>query len=123
MATITLDVPDKLAERLQAVEERLPEILALVLDDDSAFVDLPTTITLSTAWLEVLDFLANSPSPQAILDFKISPQAQERMEVLLGRSHSDQLDPEEKAELDSYRQIYQLFILLKARAREKAERL
>ena len=97
MAQITIEVPDSLAERLAPVRDRLPELLAHGLDQLSP---VPTEV-----YREILDFLTNNPSPQAIIDFKFSQSVQERISQLLDKSRENALTEEESAELDSYERL------------------
>ncbi|WP_219907712.1 hypothetical protein [Aphanothece hegewaldii] len=65
---------------------------------------------------EVLDFLLKSPTPQEIITFKVSPQAQKRLQTLLLKNREATLTDNENAELDVYEKLEHLMILLKARA-------
>jgi len=69
------------------------------------------------AFKEMIDFLVNSPTPQQITAFKISPTAQDRLDELLDKNREEGLTGDESAEMDVYEQINHLFLLLKARAR------
>lgn len=64
----------------------------------------------------MLDFLANGPSPEQIVAFKISPNVQIRLEDLLDKNREDGLSDDEAAELDVFSQVNHIMILLKARA-------
>jgi hypothetical protein len=57
MVQITIEVPEALAERLAAVHERLPEVLAHGLEVLSL---LPNEV-----YRALVDFLTNHPSPEA----------------------------------------------------------
>ena len=108
MAQITIEVPDVLAKRLASVQDRLPDMLARELEQ-------PPPLS-NEVYRYILAFLATSPSPQAILDFRLAPAMQERASELLEKNRSDQLTPMESAELDEYVHINDLVSLLKARA-------
>ena len=117
MATITLELNDDLVDRLNDIGDRLPQLLYHALN--TAGIpggNLPANSD-SPAWLEAIDFLAKSPSPQQIVEFKVSSRAQERLEDLLEGKRSNDLTPTEEAELETYRQVNHLFIILKARVR------
>jgi hypothetical protein len=121
MAELTIQIPDELAERLEPLRHRLPELLSQLLDstDSSPASLIEATASLPEmpqAYLEVLDFLTTQPSPQDILAFKVSPQAQERLSVLLHKNRENSLTEAETNELDAYEQLEHLIILLKARA-------
>lgn len=77
--------------------------------------DFAPSISIQT---DVLDFLMTSPSPQQIIDFHASEQAQERMRYLLEANRQGTLTPEERAELDEASQMNHFVIMLKARARK-----
>jgi len=108
MVQITIDVPEALAERLAAVHERLPEVLAHGLE---ALSPLPNEI-----YRALLDFLTNNPSPQAVLNFRPTPQMQERISALLEKNRAAQLTPAEAVELDEYERINRFVRKLKIRA-------
>jgi hypothetical protein len=121
MATITLQIPDELAQRLEPLQNRLPELLWQILE----LTKNPTTIEpeinthsgdIPAVYQEVLDFLIKSPIPQEIVNFKVSQQAQIRLQILLDKNRESILNPMEIEELDVYEQLEHLIILLKARA-------
>lgn len=117
MATITLELNDELVERLHQAGDRLPALLSQALDFGGIPGKALPASPASSAWLEAIDFLAKSPSPQEIIDFKLSSESQERLEELLDNQQTNELTLVEQAELDTYRQINHLFIVLKARTR------
>ncbi|MEG4504483.1 hypothetical protein QUA81_10240 [Microcoleus sp. F6_B4] len=121
MATITLQIPDELAQRLEPLQNRLPELLWQLLE----LTKNPTTIEpeipshiadIPAVYQEVLDFLINTPTPQNIVNFKVSQQAQTRLQILLDKNRESTLNSMEIAELDVCEQLEHLMILLKARA-------
>ncbi len=65
---------------------------------------------------DVLDFLMSAPSPQEMIDFHASENAQERLRYLLEANRQGVLTPDERAELDEAGQMNHLVMLLKARA-------
>lgn len=105
MATITLEVPDALAEQIVQLREHLPEWLALSLHQPA----LP-----ATTYRYILDFLASNPSSEQIAAFAPPFEVQERLRTLLERSTHNALSPIEQAELDEYEQIEHLMVLIKA---------
>lgn len=105
MAKITLEVPDELSEQLLLLGDRLPELLALSLQQPP----LPAKI-----YHYILDFLASKPTPEQIVAFRPTVQMQERLNTLLTRSKAGELTPTEKQELDEYERIEHLIIMLKA---------
>ncbi|MEM7578322.1 MAG: hypothetical protein AAF316_00465 [Cyanobacteria bacterium P01_A01_bin.80] len=121
MAELTIQIPDELAQRLEPLQNRLPELLWRLLDVEN----LPSvsqskvkteTTDIPTVYQEVLDFLIKRPTPEEIIAFKVSPLAQKRLEDLLKKNRSDTLTSIELAELDVYEQLEHMMILLKARA-------
>src|SRR6266498_1515324 len=119
MPTITLDVPDELAERLAQRRHQLPQLLAMALEFCAAEPSLvvPVSHTTHPVFEEMIDFLASGPTPEQIVAFKISPAVQGRLRELLDNNREEQLTEEEAAELDVYEQVNHLLLLLKARAR------
>ena len=71
------------------------------------------------AYEEVIDFIASGPSPGAIVSFRPSPEASERVAALVEREKSTGLSAEEKAELDHYMELEHIMRLAKARARQR----
>ena|SRR5919106_2579514 len=108
MVEITIEVPEALAERLSAVRDRLPEVLAHGLDELSP---LPNEV-----YRYVLEFLASNPSPEAVVNFKPSPAMQERISELLEKNRNSQLTSAESAELEEYERIEHCIRMLKIRA-------
>jgi hypothetical protein len=107
MAQITIEVSEELAQDLAPIRDRLPEVLARALQEQHPI--------LNETYRYVLEFLASTPSPEAILNFKMTPATQERINTLLEKNRSGQLTPAESAELDDYVRIDNLVSLLKTR--------
>jgi hypothetical protein len=108
MVQITIEVPEALAERLAAVQERLPEVLAYGLE---VLSPLPNEV-----YRALLDFVTSNPAPEAVLHFRPTPQMQERISALLDKNRHRQLTPVEAAELDEYERINRFVRKLKIRA-------
>lgn len=118
MTTITLEVPDELASQLDRIGNRLPSLLAYVLSVAGISASENKQFSPnSPVWQEAIDFLASNPHRQEIIDFKLSSKVQSRLEELLQLQHQGSLSPLERAEIETYRQINHLFVLLKARSR------
>ncbi len=113
MATITLEVPDELARRLEDVGGRLPDLLTYALDA-WGMPGSAMPIDRSFLWDEVVEFLASEPTREEILAYKISDSAQDRLEELLYLNREETLTPKEQDELDTFLQLDHLFIMLKA---------
>lgn len=105
MTTITLDVPDELAASLRRAGDRLPELLALSLQQPA----LPAAV-----YRYILDFLASQPTAEQIAAFGPTPDMTERLRTLLARQVAGDITPVETAELDEYERIEHLMILIKA---------
>lgn len=104
MATITIDIPDELSAQLTQVRDRLPELLALSLQQPA----VPAHI-----YRAILDFLASQPTPDEIVAFRPTPEMQARLTTLLSRSRAGQLTPAEQTELDEFERIEHVLVLLK----------
>ncbi|PAX45847.1 hypothetical protein [Brunnivagina elsteri] len=121
MAELTIQISDELAQRLEPLQNRLPELLWQLLDvANSSTTSQPIVQTRTTdipaVYQEVLDFLIKRPTPEEIIAFKVSAQAQKRLSELLEKNRSATLSSMELAELDVYEQLEHMMILLKARA-------
>jgi hypothetical protein len=108
MIELTIQVPDKLAEELTSVEERLPEILAYGLGQLSP---LPNQV-----YRDVLNFLISQPSPETVVKFAPTPEIQAHVSELLEKNREGTLTTAEERELDEYLHINHLVTMLKARA-------
>lgn len=79
MAELTIQIPDELAQQLEPLRNQLPELLSQLLNSANLTASPLTATTSSSelpqAYLEVIDFLIARPDPQALLAFKISPEA------------------------------------------------
>lgn len=119
MATITLELPEELAVRLDPLRDRLPELLSQWLDSESAEkkFTLSGTVMTHPVFLELIDFLSTRPTARQLLTHKASSAVQERLEELLDKNREEGLTPAEEEEMDAYRLVNHVMILLKARAR------
>ncbi len=70
------------------------------------------------AYLELIDFIARGSTPEQVLAFRPSADAQERIEALLARAKEDRLSPDEQAELDHFFQLEHILRVAKARAEQ-----
>ena len=103
MATITLEVPDELAQRLEEMSDRLPLLLAALLDTDD-FV-MPAEIDIqSRPWMEIIQFLSQPPDVDEIIEFQLSDDLQDRLEELLLIKNEGTLTTVESSELDNIMQ-------------------
>jgi hypothetical protein len=97
MPQITIEVPEKLTGRLDEVKAHLSEEVARWLTQSSS---IPAEV-----YRYILEFLAQNPSPQEIVDFKLTPATQERVSELLEKNRTSTLTAEESAELDGYERL------------------
>ncbi|MBD2297386.1 hypothetical protein [Nostoc sp. FACHB-190] len=104
MPKITLEVSEELSQQLAQVGDRLPELLALSLQQPV----IPAEI-----YRYILDFLASNPTPEQIAQFQPTPQMRERLRTLVTRSKAGELTPVELKELDEYEKIEHLMIMIK----------
>jgi hypothetical protein len=72
---------------------------------------------MTKAFEEIVDFIAAGTTPQSVAQFRASAETRERVEELIRREKSSNLQPEESAELNDYLQLEHLMRLAKARAR------
>jgi hypothetical protein len=105
MASLTIEIPDDLMERLAPIRDQLPELLRRCLQ--------PSVIS-AQVYRYILDFLTSQPTPEQVATFRPTPEMQARLKYLLTRSQDGTMEPEEMQELDEYERIEHLIILLKA---------
>ena len=68
------------------------------------------------AYEEFYALIAQKMTPQEILDFKASPEAQARLSELLDKNNEDTINVDERSELDHIIELERVFMLLKAKA-------
>ena len=107
---LTLTIPDELATRLRAVEDRLPEILELGLRE---WLSTPPGYA---GLNDLLETLARLPSPEEVLALRPATVLQDRIEELLDKNRAGGLSGEERREWEHYEYIEHLIRLAKARA-------
>jgi hypothetical protein len=111
MAELTLTLPDELAKRVEPLRY-LPTILELSL----LALKTPAAQTAS----EIVEFLRENPEPQAVLDYFITPRAQERMDHLQALNRAGMISETELKELDELLLIGHIVIALKIDLKQKA---
>jgi len=74
--------------------------------------------TVSPAYLEIIEFIAAGTTPEAVSQFRPSPEAQRRIGQLVEREKESALTPEEKAELDHFLELEHILRMAKAKARQ-----
>jgi hypothetical protein len=114
VSAITLNnIPDDLADRLRAQQDRLPEILELGLREWSA---TPPAFQWSA---EVLEFLASLPAPEEIIALRPSDSLRDRVRALVQKSRAGALSQDEEDEWERYEFVEHLVRIAKISAREK----
>jgi hypothetical protein len=111
MSAITLKLPDDLAERLRNHENRLPEILERGLRELQAEAQ-----GRFEGAAEVLEFLAGLPGPEEILKLRPSERFARRVEHLLEKNRSGELNAQEAEEWENYEFLEHLVRMAKAKA-------
>ena len=72
-----------------------------------------------TLFAEIIDFLASTPTPEAILAFKPSERLEQRLGELLEQNRQETLAAEERGELDEFLRMNHFMNMLKIRTRQK----
>jgi len=106
MVQLTMQVSDELAKQIQPIGSWLPTIIELSL------IGFKTLATATAT--EVIQFLSKAPSPQDVLNYHVSKQAQERLQRLLALNEAGMLSETEQLELDELQRIEHIVIMLKA---------
>jgi len=70
------------------------------------------------AYFEIIEFIAAGTTPEAVAQFRPSPEAQLRVADLVEREKEGSLSSEEKAELDHFLELEHILRMAKARARQ-----
>ncbi len=73
-------------------------------------------VTITKVYDEIIDFIASGTTPQSLIDFKISEDAQEYLEELVYKHKVGKLTTEENKELDNFLVLEHIIRLAKARA-------
>src|SRR6266478_6595200 len=103
--TLTIDIPDRLAEQLGPECERAAQVIARGLRHDWS--------GSSTLRREVISFLARRPTAEQIIGFRPSEATATRLQELLRKDKENQLASEEEAELDEMCEIDRFVSLIK----------
>jgi len=111
---MTLDISNELAARLHAEQARLPQIFELGLRE----MDAEGTSGFK-GLADVLEFLADLPTPEQILSLRPSPNLQQEIETLLDRNRSTGLSEDEEQQWRQYQYIEHLVRKAKIRATAK----
>lgn len=118
MTTVTVELPRDLAQRLQPLSDRLPDILEMGLREWQAAGQPGFQGTA-----EILELLATLPTPEEILALRPSEAFQSRVEELLEKNREEGLTSAEEQEWQQYEYLEHLVRLAKARAllKQKAQ--
>ncbi len=81
---------------------------------------MPATQNTVQLTEEVAEFLASSPTLDALLNYRPSQEAQQRAQELLWKLSNGHLSEEEQQELDQFEHVEMLMQLVKAKARLRA---
>jgi hypothetical protein len=111
MMQITVDIPDELFTKLDAVEQNVSQVLELGLNELAARPQPGFT-----GFAEVLDFLANLPTPQEILDLRPSAILQDQIDRLSEKYQSQDLTPKERSLWQQYEYLEHVIRIAKTRA-------
>jgi hypothetical protein len=111
MTTMTLEIPNDLARRLEPVEDQLLQILEMGLREFHA-----TPKKGYRGMAEVLEFLASLPSPEEILSLRPSKILQVRIQELLEKNRANELSADEEEEWTRYEYLEHLVRIAKAKA-------
>ena len=113
MVQMIVQVSEELAERLRPIGSWLPTVLEISLVGCQ-------TVAAATA-TEVIQFLSQDPTPQAVLAYHVSEQAQARLQRLLALNAGGLLGEEEHLELDELQRIEHVLIMLKAQVAQQLQ--
>lgn len=119
MTTITLEVPEELAAKLEQFRPHLSALLNEILNGRSGervLVDIGVAPSRQV-FDEMITFLASGPTRKQIIAYKLSDAAQTRLRELLDKNREDGLTEVESAELDVFQSVDHLMGSLIARAR------
>ena len=74
-----------------------------------------------TLFDEILDFLATSPSSEAILGYQPPETLQKRLNILLDKNNRGRLSEEEGIELEEFLRMNRLISRLKLKVRQRLD--
>jgi hypothetical protein len=77
--------------------------------------------TIEPLFDEILEFLASSPSAEAILNYQPPDVLQERLSALLEKNGTGRLSEEERLELDEFLRMNRLMSRLKLKVRQRLQ--
>jgi hypothetical protein len=108
---ITLDIPEELFTKLGTVDQNLPQVLELGLNE---LLSRPQAGF--TGFAEVLSFLANLPTPEEILALRPSPTLQAQIDRLSEKYQNQDLTAGEQQLWQQYEYLEHIVRMAKAKA-------
>ena len=104
MTSITFNIADELASQFSIDPAALPALIRETVAAKTAKATTQTNGESNAAPLyqEVIEFLSSGPTTAQVLAFKISSEAQDRLEELLHRNREAELTETERDELNTY---------------------
>ncbi len=108
---ITLELSEDLAQKINGLEEKLPQALALGLDELAS-----RPHEGFNGFVEVLEFLANLPSPEEVLVLRPSDSLQAQIDQLAETHKSGALTAQETLLWKQYEYLEHVVRMAKARA-------
>ncbi len=72
----------------------------------------------SFAYMEIIEFIAAGSTPEQVIGFRPSAEAEQRLEALMDRERDGKLSADEKMELDHFIELEHILRMAKAKARE-----
>ena len=79
-------------------------------------------VPIRTVFDVITDFLANNPTPQEIIDYRLPDNLQERVHELLEKNGEGLLTPDEQKEMMDFSRIDHMLTMLKAKTRLKLKK-
>jgi len=79
------------------------------------------TMSTTKSYDEIIDFIAAGTTPEAVVAFRPSDNAQQRVADLVERSREGSISVEDQSELEDYLQLEHIMIMAKARARQHTQ--
>ena len=114
MVQMTIQVPDELEAKLRPIQRWVPAILSLGLGGFK-------TAASETA-AEIIGFLSQNPTPEAVAGYHLSDRAQRRLQRLLTLNQAGLLGEGEQRELDEAEEIEHIMVMLKTQVTGALER-
>jgi hypothetical protein len=108
---VTFDLPAEVITQLQPFEDKLPQILELGLRELNAIAQEGFS-----GMAEVLEFLANLPTAEAIIALRPSESLQAQISTLLEKNRTVGLTPVEEQLWQGYQYLEHIVRIAKAKA-------